>query len=47
MVGLVTDAGRLKLAREPAPTRGFDDLRRAAHTEPLGSGVRPQVASNR
>ena len=30
---------------EPAGTRGYDDLRRAATREPLGQGVRPSVAS--
>jgi hypothetical protein len=42
---LETDAGELKLVPEPAGTGGYDDLRRAARREPLGQGVRPQVAS--
>jgi hypothetical protein len=42
---LQTDAGELKLVPEPAGTGGYDDLRRAARREPLGQGVRPQVAS--
>ncbi len=42
---LETDAGELKLVPEPAGTGGYDDLRRAARREPLGKGVRPQVAS--
>jgi hypothetical protein len=42
---LVTPAGRLKIVPEPAGTRGYDDLRRDASREPLGRGVRPQVAS--
>ena len=42
---LETDAGELKLVPEPAGTKGYDDLRRAAIREPLGGGVRPQVAS--
>jgi hypothetical protein len=42
---LETDAGELKLLREPAGTRGYDDLRRAATREPLGHGLRPAVAS--
>lgn len=42
---LETDAGELKLIPEPAGTRGYSDLRRAARREPLGHGVRPQVAS--
>lgn len=40
-----TRAGELKLVPEPAGTRGYDDLRRHASREPLGRGVRPQVAS--
>jgi hypothetical protein len=42
---LTTDHGELKLVPEPAGTRGYDDLRRAANREPLGRGVRPSVAS--
>ena len=42
---LTTDRGELKLVPEPAGTRGYDDLRRAATREPLGAGVRPSVAS--
>jgi hypothetical protein len=30
---------------EPAGTRGYDDLRRRADREPLGRGLRPQIAS--
>lgn len=45
VLDLVTDAGGLKVIPEPAGTRGFDDLRRDAQNEPLGSRVRPQVAS--
>lgn len=45
MLELETDAGELKIIREPAGTRGYDDLRRAATREPLGSGLRPSVAS--
>jgi hypothetical protein len=40
-----TRYGTLKLVPEPAGTRGYDDLRRAANREPLGRGVRPSVAS--
>ncbi len=40
-----TDCGELKVVVEPAGTRGYDDLRRAATREPLGRGVRPSVAS--
>jgi hypothetical protein len=42
---LETRHGELKLVPEPAGTRGYDDLRRAATREPLGRGVRPSVAS--
>lgn len=43
---LETSAGGLKVVPEPAGTRhGYDDLRRAATREPLGRGLRPQVAS--
>ncbi len=42
---LDTVAGELKVIPEPAGTSGFDDLRRDASREPLGSGLRPSVAS--
>jgi hypothetical protein len=42
---LRTRYGEMKLVPEPAGTRGYDDLRRAATREPLGRGVRPSVAS--
>jgi hypothetical protein len=42
---LETRAGELKLVPEPAGTRGYDDLRRRADREPLGRGLRPQIAS--
>ena len=42
---LQTDHGELKIVPEPAGTRGYDDLRRAATREPLGHGLRPSVAS--
>jgi hypothetical protein len=45
MIELETRAGGLKLVPEPAGTRGYDDLRRHASREPLGRGLRPQVAS--
>jgi hypothetical protein len=45
VVELDTRAGELKLVPEPAGSRGYDDLRRHASREPLGRGVRPQVAS--
>jgi hypothetical protein len=45
VVELETRAGELKLVPEPAGTRGYDDLRRRADREPLGRGVRPQIAA--
>lgn len=45
VIQLRTEAGELKIVPEPAGTRGYDDLRRAANREPLGRGVRPSVAS--
>jgi hypothetical protein len=45
MLELQTDAGELKIVPEPAGTRGYDDLRRDVSREPLGSGLRPSVAS--
>ena len=45
VVQLETRAGELKVVAEPAGTRGYDDLRRRADREPLGRGLRPQVAS--
>ena len=42
---LDTAAGEVKIVPEPAGTRGYDDLRRAASREPLGSGLRPSIAS--
>ncbi len=45
VVELKTNAGELKLVPEPAGTRGYDDLRRRADREPLGRGLRPQIAS--
>lgn len=45
VVELVTRAGELKLVPEPTGTRGYDDIRRRAEREPLGRGLRPQIAS--
>jgi hypothetical protein len=45
VIELITPHGQVKLVAEPAGTRGYDDLRRAANREPLGRGVRPSVAS--
>lgn len=40
-----TRAGEVEIVPAPAGSRGYDDLRRAATREPIGSGVRPSVAS--
>jgi hypothetical protein len=45
VIALSTRHGELKIIPEPAGTRGYDDLRRAASREPLGRGLRPSVAS--
>jgi hypothetical protein len=45
VIDLHTRAGELKLISEPAGSRGYDDLRWQASREPLGRGLRPQVAS--
>ncbi|MGH3024097.1 MAG: hypothetical protein ACRDNI_10605 [Gaiellaceae bacterium] len=45
VIELNTRAGELKLVAEPAGSQGYDDLRRHASREPLGQGLRPQVAS--
>ena len=44
------DAGRVKadelrVVPEPEGTRGYEDLRRRARREPIGRGLRPDVAS--
>jgi hypothetical protein len=46
VIELATSRGELKIVAEPAGTRGYEDLRRAATREPLGQGLRPAVASN-
>lgn len=45
LIALGSPSGELKLVPEPAGTRGYDDLRRAATREPIGRGLRPSVAS--
>jgi hypothetical protein len=45
VIDLRTRAGELKIVPEPAGSNGYDDLRRHASREPLGRGLRPQVAS--
>src|SRR5262249_19524242 len=41
-----TAHGLLQLVAQPAGTGGSEALRRAARREPLGHGLRPQVASS-
>ncbi len=45
VIALETDRGEVKVAFEPAGTRGYDDLRRRAIRQHLGEGLRPQVAA--
>lgn len=45
VIKLTAPHGELKLVFEPAGTRGYDDLRRAATREYLGQGLRPAIAS--
>jgi hypothetical protein len=45
VIELDTRFGRVNVVPEPAGTRGYDDLRRAASREPIGAGLRPVVAS--
>ena len=45
LIPLHSSAGELELVPEPAGTRGYDDLCRAATREPIGKGLRPSVAS--
>src|SRR5882762_9119942 len=45
LLELQTDAGEMKIIREPPGTRGYKTLRSRANREPLGHGVRPSVAS--
>ena len=45
VIRLRTGLGELQLVASPAGTRkGFEDLRRGATREPIGEGLRPQVA---
>lgn len=44
VVPIETDAGEVKIVPEPDGTRGYDDLRRRARRQPLGGGLRPEVA---
>jgi hypothetical protein len=42
---VATAVGEILLTVEPSGSRGYDDLRRRASREPIGQGVRPNVAS--
>lgn len=43
-VPLVCNGGEIHVVAAPFGTRGYDDVRRRANREPLGEGLRPQVA---
>lgn len=45
VIALESDAGEIKIVPQPAGTRGYEDLRHRANREPLGRGLRPEVAS--
>jgi len=45
LLALASEHGEIKLVPEPEGTRGYEDLRRAARTEPIGEGLRIPVAS--
>jgi len=46
VLALQTSGGELKIVPQPEGTRGgYDDLRRHASRQPIGKGLRPQVAS--
>lgn len=42
---ITTGAGDVAITPEPVGSRGYDDLRRAAGREPIGQGIRPNIAS--
>ena len=44
LIALESDAGEIKIVPQPTGTRGFDDLRHRAMRQPLGDGLRPEVA---
>ncbi|MEJ7567757.1 MAG: hypothetical protein WKF41_05775 [Gaiellaceae bacterium] len=45
IVELTSPQGELEVVSQPAGTRGYEDLRRAATREYLGRGLRPSIAS--
>ncbi len=42
---MTSPQGELNVVSQPAGTRGYHDLRRAATREYLGRGLRPSIAS--
>jgi hypothetical protein len=44
IIELESDAGEIKIVPQPIGTRGYDDLRHRAMRQPLGKGLRPEVA---
>jgi hypothetical protein len=44
VIRLRTNAGPVNIVPEPAGTGGHNDLRRRATREPIGEGLRPQIA---
>src|SRR6266545_4031038 len=45
VIAFTSDYGEVKVVPRPAGTQGYDDLRRRAHREYLGNGIRAAVAS--
>jgi hypothetical protein len=45
ILNLTTDAGELDITRRPNGTDGYEDLKRAAHYQPLGEGLQIAIAS--
>jgi hypothetical protein len=45
VIALQSEVGEIKIVRQPAGTRGYEDLRHRATRTPLGDGLRPEVAS--
>lgn len=45
VVELSSEAASSKIVPYPEGTRSYDDLRRAVPCEPIGSGLRPSIAS--
>ena len=45
ILNLTTDAGDLDITNRPDGTSGYDDLKQAAHQQPLGKGLHIAIAS--